>query len=177
VTDIRNEFSCKHISSRHGCSADKAANEDRRTPMNAHSTHKSAIWLSVVILLLLSAAAVFADESRGYPPKIPYRPEPIPTRSPVPTPTREVTPDPKPSDTPVIVRPSTPTPPPRPGLLPTWLWWISATILVLLLLFFLYWILRRPKRTGYATPPGTPAAPPSYPPVDQSRQQKRPDQY
>jgi hypothetical protein len=36
----------------------------------------------------------------------------------------------------------------------------------LLLLFLLFWIMRRRKPTG-----------PAYPPVDQSGQQTRPDQY
>src|ERR1041385_7072058 len=134
--------------------------------MNAHSTHKSAIWLSTVILLLLGATTVFADESRGYPPQKPS-PEPISTRSPVPPPSPEKPrPVVSPTDSPVVGPVTTPTqtpPPPPPGpFLPAWLWWISATILALLLLFFLYWILRRRTRTGYATPPGSP----SYPPAD-----------
>jgi hypothetical protein len=46
----------------------------------------------------------------------------------------------------------------------------------LLLLLLLFWILRRRKPTGYVTPPGNPTGP-AYPPVDQSRQETRPDQY
>ncbi|HEX7774513.1 MAG TPA: hypothetical protein VF435_18960, partial [Pyrinomonadaceae bacterium] len=55
-------------------------------------------------------------------------------------------------------------------------WWVSAAIFLLLLLFFLYWILRRRDKPGYVTPPSKPTGP-AYPPVDQSPQQTRPDQY
>lgn len=144
--------------------------------MNAHSTHRSAIWLSVVFLTLLSATAVFADGPEGRPPQRPYKPEPISTRSPVPPPSPEVkppTPEPR-TDTP-IGPVTTPTQPPRPDPKSNVWWWITASILLLLFLFFLFWILRR-KQTGYAKPPSTPT-PPAYPPIDQSRQQTRPDQY
>ena len=143
--------------------------------MNAYSTHRSAVRMSVAVLCLLTATAVFADgpepkRPRDYP-KDPvtrptYTPTPTPTATPTPTPT--VTPEQ--TYTPVIGRPD-PTPP------KTWLWWwISAGILLLLLLFFLFWILRRKKPTGYVTPPSKPTGP-AYPPVDQSPQQTRPDRY
>jgi len=145
--------------------------------MNAHSTHRSLIWLSLMIVLLLSATAVFADGPGGNPPKRPYRPEPVPTRSPVPPPSPEVTKDPPRPDPPIgpVTTPTQTPSPPQPPLDRFW-WWISAAILLLLLLLLLAWILRRRTSTGYVTPPSNPTEP-AYPPVDQSRQQTRPDQY
>lgn len=138
-----------------------------------YSTHRSVALLSAVILCLLSATAVFADgpepkPTREYPPK--YTPTPTPTATPTPTPTPTVTPKPSVSPYPVGVS-QTPTPPKT-----NWWWWISAAILLLLLLFVLFWILRRRKPAGYATPPSKPTGP-TYPPVDQSPGQTRPNQY
>ena len=141
--------------------------------MNAYSTHRSAVWMSVAILCLLTATAVFADGPGPKPPKD-YPKEPVTRRSPdPPPPSPEVKPDPKQSPTDPIIGPvDKPTPPPTTPKTACW-WWISACILLLLLLFLLIWMLRRKKSTGYVTPPSRPA----YPPVDQSPQQTRPDQY
>lgn len=149
--------------------------EYRRTPMKAYSTLRSVVWMSVAILCLLSVTAVLADGPGPKPPKD-YPKDPETRRSPDPPPSPEVKPDPKKSPTdPIIGRPDEkPTPPPPPK--ETLWWWISAAILLLLLLFFLTWILRRRKTTGY-NPPSTQPSGPTYPPVDQSPKQARPDQY
>ena len=143
--------------------------------MKAYSTHKSAIWMSLVILCLLSATAVFADGPAPKNPKYPPK-DSFTRRPPDPPPSPEVKPLETPTDTPVIGRPDNKPTPPQPPKDSFW-WWISAAIFLLLLLFFLFWILRRRKSTGYVTPPPSRPAEPAYPPMDQSRPQTRPDQY
>ena len=138
--------------------------------MNPNSTHRSAIWMSVAILCFLSATAVLADGPGPKPPKNPPK-DPVTRRSPDPPPSPEKPKPETPKDSPVA-GPVNPTPPPAPPQSSLW-WWISAAILLLLLLFFLFWILRRRKPSGYVTPPSRP----TYPPVDQSPRQTRPDQY
>ena len=145
--------------------------KDRRPPMNAYSTHKSPIWMSLVILCLLSATVVFADEPGPQHPKFSPPTDALTRRTPDPPPSPQV----KPADSPVIGRPDKPTPPqtPKDAL---W-WWISAAILLLLLLFFLFRIHRRRKSTGYVTPRPSRPREPAYPPIDQAQQQPRPNQY
>jgi hypothetical protein len=79
--------------------------------MNAYSTHKSAVWMSVVILCLLSATAILAD---GPAPKPTRNYPPVNRRTPEPPPSPEVKPDPpkRPTDTPVAGPVNTPTQPP-----------------------------------------------------------------
>ena len=141
--------------------------------MNTHSIRKSVMLVAALAFVLLGVTMVFADESK--PPYTPtpiyHRPSPSPTYSPTPT----VTPTEKPTASPVQ-NPSVPPSPSSsvkgdtdPG--PPWKW-IGIAILVSLLLFLLFWILRRRHKPTAHTPPSQSGGG-SYGQVEQ----QRPDQY